>query len=379
VTPFAGQGACSGGLRDSMLPDVSPSASDREPPARAVNLQDIADRAGVSLATASRVLGNGSRRVTDELIERVTRAAAELGYSANLSARTVATGHSSIVGVLVHDISDPYFSTIAAAVAQRADRDAAVVSIGNAFGDAARELAYVSMMRSMRARALVIAGSRSDDRGGYQALRDELEAFERGGGRAVCIGQPLLGIDTVAPENEAGAEALAVALVAAGHRDFAVLAGPPHLHTARDRLRGFRAGLEKAGIALGERDVITGEFNRDGGFEALATLLSRSAGAPPGCVFAVNDVMAVGALACLRTAGLDVPGDVAVAGFDDIVTLRDVWPRLTTVRLPLEAIGEMVGRLALDQEHDEAPRLLRVQGEVILRESTAFPAGRVAS
>jgi LacI family transcriptional regulator len=360
--------------------DVTPSTSDREPPSRAVNLQDIADRAGVSLATASRVLGNGSRRVTDELIERVTRAAAELGYSANLSARTVATGHSSIVGVLVHDISDPYFSTIAAAVAQRADRDAAVVSIGNAFGDAARELAYVSMMRSMRARALVVAGSRSDDADGNRALRDELEAFERGGGRAVCIGQPLLGIDTVAPENEAGAEALAVALVAAGHRDFAVLAGPPNLHTARDRLRGFRAGLEKAGIALSERDVITGEFNRDGGYEALATLLSRSAGAPlQGCVFAVNDVMAVGALACLRTAGLDVPGDVAVAGFDDIVTLRDVWPRLTTVRLPLEAIGEMVGRLALDQEQDEAPRLLRIPGEVILRESTALPAGRVAS
>ena len=358
--------------------DVTPSTSDREPPSRAVNLQDIADRAGVSLATASRVLGNGSRRVTDELIERVTRAAAELGYSANLSARTVATGHSSIVGVLVHDISDPYFSTIAAAVAQRADRDAAVVSIGNAFGDAARELAYVSMMRSMRARAVVIAGSRSDNHNSHQALRDELEAFERGGGRAVCIGQPLLGIDTVAPENEVGAQALATTLVAAGHRSFAVLAGPPHLHTAQDRLRGFRAGLEQAGITLQERDVITGEFNRDGGYEALATLLSR--GAPLlRCVFAVNDVMAVGALACLHTAGLDVPGDVAVAGFDDIVTLRDVSPRLTTVRLPLELMGEMVGRLALDQEQDEAPRLLRVPGEVILRESTALPADRVAS
>jgi LacI family transcriptional regulator len=361
-----------------MLTGVTPTSSDRDTPARAVNLQDIADRAEVSLATASRVLGNGSRRVSDDLIARVTRAAAELGYSANLSARTVATGHSSIVGVLVHDISDPYFSTIAAAVAQRADRDAAVVSIGNAFGDADRELAYVAMMRSMRARALVIAGSRSDDRGGYQALCDELAAFERGGGRAVCIGQPLLGIDTVAPENEAGAETLAVALVAAGHRSFAVLAGPPHLHTARDRLRGFRAGLEKAGISLEERDVIAGEFNRDGGYEALATLLSR--GAPlPGCVFAVNDVMAVGALACLRTAGREVPGEVAVAGFDDIVTLRDVWPRLTTVRLPLEAMGEMVGRLALDQGQDEAPRLLRIPGEVILRESTALPADRVAS
>jgi len=324
---------------------VTRRPSDREQSSRAVNLQDIADRAGVSLATASRVLGNGSRRVTDELIERVTRAAADLGYSANLPARTVATGHSDIVGVLVHDISDPYFSTIATAVVQRADQHAAVVSIGNAFGDARRELAYVAMMRSMRARAVVVAGSRSDDRDGHQALCDELEAFQRGGGRAVCIGQPLPGIDTVAPENEAGARALGVALAAAG------------LHSD---------------------DVISGEFNRDGGYEALSTLLSRSAPLPR-CVFAVNDVMAVGALARLRTAGLDVPGDVAVAGFDDIVTLRDVWPRLTTVRLPLEAMGEMAGRLALDQLRDEAPRLLPVPGEVILRESTALAAGSVAS
>lgn len=355
-----------------MLTGVARLPPDRDKPSRAVNLQDIADRAGVSLATASRVLGNGSRRVADDLAERVTRAANELGYSANLPARMVATGHSDIVGVLVPDISDPYFSTIAAAVARVADRHAALVSIGNGFVDAGRECAYVAMMRSMRARAVVVAGSRSDDLDGNRALSEELEAFQRGGGRAVSVGQPLLGIDTVAPENEAGAEALAAALVVAGHRSFAVLAGPTHLLTARDRLRGFRSGLEKAGIALEERDVIAGEFNRDGGYEAVATLLSRGT-SPPRCVFAVNDVMAVGALACLRTAGLESPGDVAVAGFDDIVTLRDVWPRLTTVRLPLEAMGEMVGRLALDQKRDEAPRLLRVPGEVILRESTALP------
>ncbi len=122
--------------RDSMLAAwlAGPLIADER--SRAVNLQDIADRAGVSLATASRVLGNGSRRVSGELIERVTRAADDLGYSANLPARTVATGRSDIVGVLVHDISDPYFSTIATAVVQRADQHAAVVSIGNAFGDA---------------------------------------------------------------------------------------------------------------------------------------------------------------------------------------------------------------------------------------------------
>ena len=339
-----------------------------------MKLQDIADRAGVSLATASRVLGNGTRRVTGELSERVNRAAAELGYSTNLPARSLATGHSEIVGLLVHDISDPYFSTIANAVVHRADRHAAVVSIANAFGEAQREYAYVSLMRSMRARALIIAGSRSDDQQGHRALADELAAFQRGGGRAVCIGQPLPGIDTVAPENEAGARALAAALASAGHRSFGVLAGPPHLRTARDRLEGFRKGLDAAAIELRTEDVINGAFNRDGGYEAVSSLLARSEPLPR-CIFAVNDVMAVGALARLRAAGVRVPDDVAVAGFDDIVTLRDVTPTLTTVRLPLEEMGDMAGRLVLDQHHAGDPRVLPIPGEVILRGSTALNTG----
>jgi len=351
---------------------------DRDRRSRGANLQDIADRAGVSLATASRVLGNGSRRVSDELTERVRHAAADLGYRTNLPARTVATGHSDIVGVLVHDISDPYFSTIATSVVRQADRHAAVVSIGNAYGDVRREHAYVTLMRSMQARAVILAGSRSDDDVGDRALSDELEVFQQAGGRAVCIGQPVTGIDTVAPENEGGARALAAALVAAGHRSFAVLAGPPHLRTAQDRLRGFRAGLETAGLRLEAGVVITGEFTRDGGYEAVSTLLARNSPLPR-CLFAVNDVMAVGALARLRAAGLSVPGDVAVAGFDDINTLRDVWPRLTTVRLPLTAMGEIAGRLALEQKRDESPRFLPIPGEVVLRESTILAPGPIAS
>ena len=127
-------------------------------------------------------------------------------------------------------------------------------------------------------------------------------------------------------------------------------------------------------MPLEEASVIHGEFSRDGGYEAMSAILA--AGEPrPDCVFAVTDVMAMGALARLRAGGLRVPADIALAGFDDIVTLRDVYPPLTTVRLPLKRMGEMAANLVLSDTAvpplgQDQPRVIPVPGEVILRDST---------
>jgi LacI family transcriptional regulator len=337
-------------------------------------LRDVADRAGVSLSTASRVLSNGPRQVAPQLADRVRRAVAELGYTANLQARAVATGQSTMVGVVVHDIADPYFSSIAAGLIEIADAQRLLVCLSSTPAAEAAEQAYVALMRAQRARAVILIGSRTDDAPARDALRAEIAAFTLAGGRAVCVGQDLLGVDTVRPENAAGAQALARAMVALGHRRFAVLAGPRDLLTARDRLDGFRAGLAAWSVPLEETRVVHGPFSRDGGYEAMSAILA--AGEPrPDCVFAVTDVMALGALARLRAGGLQVPADIALAGFDDIATLRDVHPPLTTVRLPLKRMGEMAASLVLSQPSDavpahDAPRVIPVPGEVILRDST---------
>lgn len=336
-------------------------------PAR-TTLQDVADRAGVSLTTASRVLNEGSRRVSAAMASRVNQAVAELGYLANLQARAVATGQSSTVGVVVHDIADPYFSSIAAGLIEVADSSGLLVCISSTAAGEASERAYVSLMRAQRARAVILIGSRSDDEQARAGLAAEISAFSRDGGRVVCVGQDLLGVDTIMPANAAGAEALARSLVALGHRSFAVLAGPRGLLTARDRLDGFAAGLGAWSVDLDPRSVVHGEFTRDGGYEAMSGLLAG--GARPDCVFAVNDVMAVGALARLRAEGLAAPADIAVAGFDDILTLRDVYPPLTTVRLPLTRMGEMAAGLVLADTGGSEPRIVPVPGEVILRDST---------
>ena len=338
---------------------------------RRVTLQDVADQAGVSLTTASRVVNEGSRRVGPQLAQRVQQAVADLGYTANLQARAVATGQSTMVGVVVHDIADPYFSSIAAGLIEVADARRLLVCLSSTAADEAAEREYVALMRAQRARAVILIGSRTDDTGAREALRAEIAAFTRSGGRAVAVGQDLLGVDTVLPENAAGAEALARAMVAVGHRRFAVLAGPRGLLTARDRLDGFRAGLAAWNVPLGRDQVIYGAFTRDGGYEAMSAVLAADEPRPD-CVFAVTDVMAVGALARLRAGGHQVPRDIALAGFDDIGTLRDVYPPLTTVRLPLTRMGEMAAELVLSEANGApaAPRVIPVPGEVILREST---------
>jgi LacI family transcriptional regulator len=334
-----------------------------------VTLQDVADRAGVSITTASRVVNDGTRRVGAQLAQRVHRAAAELGYTANLQARAVATGRSSMVGVVVHDIADPYFSSIAAGLIEVASRSELLVCMSAAAANGEAESEYVSLMRAQRARAVILIGSRTDDAAERAALGAEVAAFTRQGGRAVCVGQPLLGVDTIVPENAAGADALARALAALGHRRFAVLAGPRGSITVQDRIEGFRAGLAAWSIGLDRAGVVHAAFSRDGGYEAMSAILA-SGGKLPDCVFAVNDVMAVGALARLRAAGMSVPGDVAVAGFDDIVTLRDVTPPLTTVRLPLTQMGEMAANMVLTDGEPGRPLIVPVPGEVIMRDST---------
>lgn len=333
-----------------------------------VTLQDVADLAGVSVTTASRVVNEGARKVGPTMAARVARAVAELGYQANLSARAVAVGYTSMVGVTVRDIDDPYFSSIAAGLIEAADAQQFLACMSRTSGEQ-EEREYVALMRAQRARAVVLVGSRSENAAAREALGAEVDAFAAAGGRVACIGQDLLGVDTIMPENAGGAAALARALVALGHRRFAVLAGPRDLLTARDRVAGFREGLRTWSVDLDPGSVVEGAFTRDGGYEAMSAVLSAGNDRPD-CVFAVNDVMAVGALARLRAEGISVPADIAVAGFDDIPTLRDVYPPLTTVRLPLRRMGEMAASLVLSGTRLARPRIIPVSGEVILREST---------
>jgi LacI family transcriptional regulator len=330
-----------------------------------VTLLDVATEAGVSLATASRAFNGSTRTVREDLRVRVAAAAAKLNYSANAQAQAMARGRTNVVGLLVHDIADPYFASLAAGVMRAAEKQDLLVTLGSTIRRPERELDYLAALRGQRGRAAILAGSRVDKPELMDALKKEIRAFESSGGRVVVIGQQRLPVDTVVIENRSGAKSLATELVALGYRHFAILAGPRTLLTARDRLHGFKESLSKAGLPA--PFVVHGDFTRDGGYQAMTEVLEAKQGVH--AVFAVNDVMAVGAMAACRDRGLQLPMDMALAGFDDIATLRDVDPGLTTVRLPLEDVGAAALELVITADGPE-PRLRRIKGEVIVRGST---------
>ncbi|GAA0431262.1 LacI family transcriptional regulator [Acrocarpospora corrugata] len=325
-----------------------------------VTLEDVARQAGVSLATASRVLNGSTRQVGAAMRARVEKAAAELGYRTNVAAQTLARGAGNVIGLVVHDLVDPYFAAIADGAMRAADADGHVVMVGATHRDPEREIAYVATLNAQRAKAVLIAGSRVADPVLTGRLRAELDRYRAQGGRVASVGQDLLGVDTIAPGNHTGAGRLARELAALGHLRFAVLAGPAQLLTAADRRTGFCAALAELGLP--DPQIVHGPFDRDGGHAAAASVLPEVT-----CVFAVNDVMAVGALAAFRERGVRVPDDVSVAGFDDIPTLRDLVPALSTVRLPLAEMGSRAVELALTTASE--PRVVAVEGEVVLRES----------
>ncbi|AUS79623.1 LacI family transcriptional regulator [Actinoalloteichus sp. AHMU CJ021] len=338
---------------------------------RQPTLVEVAQHARVSLATASRVLNGSNRRVGEELRNRVVVAATELGYLVNASAQALARSASPVVGLLVHDIADPYFSSIAAGVSRVAEDRGLVVVLGVTGREAHRELSLLSTLRAHRARAVVLAGSRTTESLHTERLSTEMVAFMEQGGRVACISQDRLPVHTVVPANKDGARALASRLAELGHRRFGVLAGPADLVSAVDRTTGFLEGLANRDDPLPEPVLVHGAFTRDGGYQSTREMLARDSGIT--CLFAVNDVMATGAMAAIRDQGLRVPSDLSVAGFDDIPTLRDLVPSLSTVRLPLEQMGEQAARLAFGDQPIRGTRTVRTRAEVVLRQSTAPP------
>ena len=332
-----------------------------------MTLQDVADRAGVSLTTASRVVNHGSRRVGKTLADRVNKAMTDLGYTANLQARAVATGQSTMIGVALRDISDPYFSSIAGA--HRGRRRGAApgmhVEHRRARGGRAR-------VRRADARPAGTGGRPRRQQVGQhagqgRAARGARRVHQvRRAGRLHRPGHARRGHGAAGEQGGRGRPGQGAGRAGAPP---VRRAGLPVPLTARDRTEGFRDGLRAWSVPLDPARIAHGDLSRDGGYQAMSEILAAREPLPD-CVFAVSDIMAVGALARLRAAGLDVPGDIALAGFDDIPTLRDVYPPLTTVRLPLKRLGEIAARLVLDGDAPQQPRVVPVPGEVVLRDST---------
>lgn len=334
-----------------------------------LRLQDVAEAAGVSIATASRSL-SGAPGVSETVAERVREVARELGYVANLHARSLAAGTSRSVGLVVHEIGDPYFSEIASGVLRVGAREGLTVQICHTGRDPDRELDQIRMLVANRVGAIIIAGSGFVDPAMQAAARRDLQAFRENGGRVAVIGRHNLGVDAVLPENTKGGRAIADHLLGLGHRRIAIATGSRALTTIADRLAGIEEAFAAARLSFARVPVIEAEFNRDGGKRAAERIIAEHPDVT--AVLALNDDMAIGILSVFRSRGIDVPGRISVSGFDDVAVAGDLAPSLTTVRLPMVEMGEHALELAL-KEPGARPRRRTAGHELVVRDSTAPP------
>lgn len=333
------------------------------------SITEVARQAGVSIATASRVMAAADYPVSAPTRQRVLDAALALDYVPNALARGLLKSQIAVVGVIVHDITDPYFSEVVRGVEDAATPGDYLVVTCSSDRNPARESSYVRLLRSMRAAAVIFAGSGIDDAGFNEELGKHLAGIRANGAAAVHLSPHAFGEPEVGVDNPAGLAAMIAALVELGHRRIAFLAGPADLYVARERLAGYRRGLADAGIDADDDLVVHTTFDREGGAGGVDELVDR--GMHVTAVCCANDLLALGALSRLAELGVAVPGRVSVAGFDDVSVASMTAPRLSTVRLPLRELGRRGFEYAIRQISGVPVEREVLATEVVLRDSTA--------
>ena len=341
------------------MPRSSGTASSRP----GASIRDVAAHAGVSTATVSRVL-NGKLSATPETRQRVLAAIQELGYSQNQAARDLARGRSSLLGLIISDVRNPFFPDITAAFQDQAlahEMDALVL---NTNYDSQRTLNSVKRVLALQVPGVAILTSQIDP-----SVIDML-ASKQVAAVYLDLGRVDRGISNIVIEYEHGIEEALEYLLRLGHRKVAYIGGPVHMHSAQRRKRAFMEVAQKSGIEANH--VIDSDFSVKGGYFACSKLLS---GEMPTAIVAGNDLTAIGVLHRAYDGGMRVPEDLSVVGFDDILFAEYTQPALTTVAVPRSEIGKVAFQALWKMISDPelAGREFRVATRLVARQSAVPP------
>ena len=322
-------------------------------------IKDVARAAGVSVATVSRAL-NGADNVLPHTRQRILDVARELRYSPSGAARSLITRRTDTIGALLPDLHGEFFSELIRGIDQAARARGLHLLLSSSHDDADEAAAALRAMNG-RVDGLVVMSPHADDDFLSQNLPPTLPAVLLNSG----VSKPTQRVFAV--DNFGGARAMTEHLVRSGRRRIAFLGGPQANFEARERERGYRAGLGK-GM---EPWLLEGDFSEGGGQRAGAALLALPAKERPDAVFAANDIMAIGLLGALLAGGVRTPEDIALAGFDDIPISRYVSPALTTMHVPIAALGsQALDALANTLESNAAhPGATVMPVELVVRQS----------
>lgn len=329
------------------------------------NLKEVARRAGVSVATASRVLSGADYPVNDDMRRRVEASATELNYIPNAQAQGLLFGNPRSIGVVVGDVGDPYFSEIIDGLQTLATELQYLVTVVNTHRSIRHELDALRSLRANRVGIAILAGSGLVVSEYNAAMTAALIAANEAGEAIVTIGRHELGVKvpSVEIDNVRAGRLLGAHLRDLGHRQVGVLAGWMDLTSTVDRVEGLRSVL---GDGLVVRQV---EPTRDGGWNATGPLLRDHSDIT--AIVGTADQMAIGANSWLRANGVNVPGEISVAGCNDIWVSRDLFPALTTVRLPLREMGASALRLGIAARDGHIGQQ-KLNVELVVRDSTGL-------
>jgi DNA-binding LacI/PurR family transcriptional regulator len=308
------------------------------PSAKPVSIKDVARAAGVSHSTVSRALAD-SPLVAADTRQRIQLIAREMGYIPSAIARGLVTRRTATIGLVVTTIADPFIAEVVRGIEETAlDSDYSVI-LCDSNADPERELTCVRTLREKRVDAIIVTSSRVGSL--YVPLLEQL------GVPIVLINNQHEGryVYSVRNDDRQGGWLAGEYLASLGHRRVAYVGGPPDAHSSVERLEGCRAALREHGLDIPDNWTVPGDGRTGGGQAGVDLLLQR---APhPTAVFCYNDMTAIGALQTAKAAGLRVPGDLSLVGYDDIAFAVFVDPPLTTIAQAKRALGQRAMDLAL--------------------------------
>lgn len=331
----------------------------------AATIHDVGRLAGVSRSTVSRVL-NGKGEVDPETAKEVWHAVKQLNYQPNTSARALVRQRTDTIGVLLADVSNPFYEKIIKGIEAAASARGLSVAFYNSYEDLAghREI-IASALDGSKVDGLIVVGSH---------LADKSTLLEMAGrGLTLSLVERIFAdprIPCVAVDNKSGAEMAVEHLLRLGHKRIGLITGNLHYQTAIDRLDGYKEALTRHGMAVEDELIAFGDYQHKGAYDAMKHLLSLPN--RPTAVFACNDMMAIGAIQAIGEAGLSIPEDMAVVGYDDITFASMVHPQLTTIRQPLYEMGTLaaeglIERINKGKKAEEFKKILPV--ELVIRRS----------
>lgn len=328
------------------------------------NLKEIAQRAGVSVATVSRALNDNPliKHETKQLIYKIAR---ELDYELPIFPRSLVDGKSKLIGLVVPDISNPFFSDIAKGAENKLKKDGYSLVLCNSDGELYEEKLCIKQLRRHNVDGLIFFPSTSDDK--------HLQQLVEQGVPVVLVGSDIQGFNVVKSDDEKGAYKATQHLIGLGHKRIAFISGRIEVSGRIERYNGYKKALLDSSIRFDEDLVIQGSVKRQHGYQATHDLFKLKD--PPTAILTQNDIIAIGAMLALEELGKKVPKDIALVGYDDTILAGITRPMLTSVAQPKYEMGHLAAEQLIkiiEESHDAKDEKTKIilQPNLVIREST---------